>query len=313
MVAGVVWKGAIGCVLVALAVVPAGCGGSAGAHAVASSGPFGYDEGQPLRFVDRGRINHDYPIAVDDVSYTSGRDRISAFLVRPPGAHGKLPAVIYLHGAQGDRKELVVPATWIAARGAVALTITAPSTSSPEPRGLKGVSFLRWQQQIQRRDVIAVRRAIDLLAQRKDVDRKRIGFVGWSAGSHTGGILAGVEPRLRAIVLMSCGVAPVSVYAALAQPALRAPIRRYLGSIDPVRYVRHASGPSLFVEDGRTDTVVPRAALLTFINATPRGTKVRWYDAGHELNDPAFRDQLDWLAGKLGIDGPRVAGAAIGP
>ena len=80
-----------------------------------------------------------------------------------------------------------------------------------------------------------------------------------------------------------------------------------------MRYVRRARGASLFVEDGRTDTIVPRAALLTFINATPHGTKVRWYDAGHELNDPAYRDQLDWLAGKLGVDGPRVAGAATGP
>jgi dienelactone hydrolase len=312
MFAGVVWKWALGCVLVGLVGTAAACGGSSGARAAAAVGPFGYDAAQPLRFVDRGRVNHGYPIAVEDVSYTSGRDRISAFLVRPPGAHGKLPAVIYLHGAQGDRQELVVPATWVAARGAVAMTITAPSTVSPEPH-VKGVAFLRWQQQIQARDVVAVRRAIDLLARRKDVDPKRIGFVGWSAGSHTGGILAGVEPRLQAIVLMSCGVAPVSEYAALAKPALRAPIRRYLGSIDPLRYVHRARGSSLFVEDGRADTVVPRAALLTVINATPRGTKVRWYRAGHELNDPAYRDQLDWLAGKLGIRGRHVAGAATGP
>ena len=313
MFAGVASRWAFGGVLVALVGVVAACGGSSGARAVGSSGSFGYDVTQPLDFVDRGRVNHGYPVAVEDVSYTSGRDRISAFLVRPPGAHGKLPAVVYLHGAQGDRQELVVPATWIAARGAIALTITAPSTASPEPSGLKGVAFLRWQQQIQKRDVVAVRRAIDLLERRKDVDPKRIGFVGWSAGSHTGGILAGVEPRLQAIVLMSCGVAPVSEYASLAQPALRAPIRRYLGSIDPLRYVRDARGSSLLVEDGRTDTVVPRAALLTFINATPPGTKVHWYEAGHELNDLAYRDQLDWLVAKLGIDGPRVAGAATGP
>jgi dienelactone hydrolase len=312
MFGGVLWKLVPGCALVALVGIAVVCGGSA-AHAAAAAGPFAYDATQPLRFVDRGRVNHGYPIPVEDVSYTSGRDRISAFLVRPPGAHGRLPAVVYLHGAQGDRQELVVPATWIAARGAVALTITAPSTASPEPQGLKGVAFLRWQQQIQARDVVAVRRAIDLLAKRRDVDPKRIGFVGWSAGSHTGGILAGVEPRLQAIVLMSCGVAPVSEYASLAKPALRAPIRRYLGSIDPLRYVRRARGSSLFVEDGRRDTIVPRAALLTFINATPRGTKIRWYQAGHELNDPAYRDQLDWLAGKLGIRGRHVAGAATGP
>src|SRR5262249_46610524 len=309
MFGGVGVKCALGGLLVVLVGVAAGCGGS-GAPGAASSGTFGYDASQPLRFVDRGRINHDYPIAVEDVSYTSGKDRIAAYLVRPPGKHGKLPAVVYLHGAQGNRQELVVPATWLAARGAIALTITAPSTAAPEPRGLRGVSFLRWQTDIQERDVVAVRRAVDLLAARKDVDPNRIGFVGWSAGSHTGGILAGIEPRLRAIVLMSCGVAPVSEYTSVAPAALRAPIRRYLGSIDPLRYVQRAKPGSLFVEDGHPDTVVPHAALLTFINATPRGTKVSWYDAGHALNDPAYRDQLDWLAEKLGVDGPKVAGAA---
>jgi dienelactone hydrolase len=257
-------------------------------------------------------VNENYPISVDDVSYTSGRDRISAYLVRPPGKHGRLPAVIYLHGAQGDRSELLVQSTWAVARGAIALTITAPSTVAPEPR-VKGVPFLRWQAQIATRDVVAVRRAIDLLSRRKDVDPKRIGFVGWSAGSHTGAILAGVEPRLRAVVLMSCGVAPVSEYAALARPALRGPIRRYLGSIDPLRYIRHAKASTLFLQDGRADTIVPRAALLTVIEATPRRTRVRWYDAGHALNNKAYRDQLAFLGTRLGISGPVVHGAATGP
>ncbi len=220
---------------------------------------------------------------------------------------------MYLHGARGDRTELVVPSTWLAARGAIALVITAPSTASPEPAGLSGVPFLRWQAQIQTRDIVAVRRAVDLLVRRPDVDPSRIGFVGWSSGAHTGAILAGVEPRLRALVLMSGGVAPVSAYTALARPALRAPIRRYLGSIDPLRYLRLAKRSSLFLEDGRREAIVPQAALRTFARATPPGTRIRWYDAGHGLDDRAYRDQLSWLAAKLRIGGPAVAGAATGP
>jgi dienelactone hydrolase len=311
MFAGVVSRCALVGALAVSVLAIAGCGGSGGG-AAARVGPFGYDAGQSLHAVDRGRVNQHYPIAVDDVSYTSGSDRVSAYLVRPAGKHGKLPAVVYLHGAGGDRQELLVPATWIAARGAIALTITAPSEVAPEPR-VKGVPFLRWQARIQARDVVAVRRAVDLLAARKDVDPKRIGFVGWSAGSHTGAILAGVEPRLQAVVLMSCGVAPVSEYVSLARPALRAPIRRYLGSVDPLRYVRHARASELLLQDGRTDSVVPHAALLTVIQATPRSTRVRWYSAGHALNTRAYRDQLAFLASKLRIAGPSVAGAATGP
>jgi dienelactone hydrolase len=311
MFVGVLSRSALGVGVAALAAAVAGCGGSGGG-AAAPAAPFGYDAGQPLSFVDRGRVNHDYPIVVDDVSYTSGKDRVGAYLVRPTGRHGKLPAVIYLHGAGGNRQDLLVLSTWIAARGAVALTITAPSSVVREPRD-KGVPFLRWQADVQERDVVAVRRAVDLLAARKDVDPKRIGFVGWSAGSHTGAILAGVESRLHAVVLMSCGVAPVSEYAALAPQRLKAPIRHYLGSIDPLRYIDHARGRSLFLQDGRNDTVVPRAALLTVIDATPHGAKVRWYDAGHALNDKAYRDQLAFLSDRLKISGPAVSGAATGP
>ncbi len=297
----------------ALAGVAAGCGGSS-AHARSPQRPlFSYDRSQPLAFVDRGRVNQDYPIAVDDVSYTSGKDRIQAYLVRPQKARGRLPAVVYLHGAQGDRTELLVQSTWLAARGALALVITAPSTASQEPAGLKGVPFLGWEQQIQARDVIAIRRAVDLLASRKDVDPSRIGFVGWSSGSHTGGILAGVEPRLRAVVLMSGGVAPVAVYAALARPEQRPSIRRYLGSIDPLAFLPRARPGSLFLQDGQQDAIVPRKALLTFAHAAPKGTLLKWYVAGHGLNNAAYRDQLAWLAAKLRIVGPTVRGAATGP
>jgi dienelactone hydrolase len=299
--------------LVALAGVAAGCGGSSAQAPPAAKAPFDYDATKPLGFVDRGRVNHGYPIAVDDVSYNAGRDRIAAYLVHPLRTHGRLPAVVYMHGAGGDRTELVVPSAWLAARGAIALVITAPSTAAPEQSGLKGVPFLRWQAQIEARDVVAVRRGIDLLSARKDVDPARIGFVGWSSGAHTGGILAGVEPRLRAIVLMSGGVAPVSAYTALARPSQRAAIRHYLGSIDPLRYLRHARRGTLFLQDGRKDSIVPRKALLTFSHAAPSGTRLRWYDAGHALNDRANRDQLDWLAARLHVVGPPVPGAATGP
>jgi dienelactone hydrolase len=172
---------------------------------------------------------------------------------------------------------------------------------------------VRWQADTQKRDVVAVRRAIDLLSQRQDVDPDHIGFVGWSSGSHTGGILAGVEPRLQAIVLMSGGVSPVSEYVAVAPVTLRGPIKRYLTPVDPLRYLPQARASSLFLQDGRKDLTVPRPALLTFANAAPAGTRLRWYDAGHGLNSKAYRDQIGWLAGKLGLHGPNVPGAATGP
>ena len=118
-----------------LVFVATGCAGSSEQASPPPRGPFAYDSAQPLRFTDRGRVNTHYPIAIHDVSYAAGRDRIAAFLVLPPSGGKRLPAVIYVHGSGGDRKQLVVPATWLASRHAVGLVITAPSATATAPRG----------------------------------------------------------------------------------------------------------------------------------------------------------------------------------
>ena len=311
--AGCVRALSFGLALSVLLVVAAGCGASSKPAATSASGPFAYDSSQPLRFADRGRVNTGYPIAIDDVSYTAGRDRVNAFLVRPPGGGKRRPAVVFVHGSGGDRQQLLVPATWLAARHAVGLVITEPSSNASAPSSGSAVAELRRQARLEERDVVAVRRGIDLLRSRPDVDPGRIGYVGWSAGARTGAILAGVEPRLRTVVLMSGGATPVSAYAAKAPASLRPAIRRYLSPVDPLRYVPRASAPGLLLQDGRKDQIVPRSALEAMAHAAPRGTTLRWYSADHGLNPKAYHDQLVWLAQKLGMTGTPVKGALTGP
>jgi dienelactone hydrolase len=275
-------------------------------------GPFAYDAA-PLRYADRGRVNEAYPIAIRDVSYTAGRDRIAAYLVLPPNSGTRAPAVLYLHGSGGDRTQFVVPATWLAARHAIGLVITAPSATARSLAGGTAVAKLRQQVRLEERDVIAVRRGIDLLRRRPDVDSSRIGFVGWSAGARAGAILAGVEPRLHTVVLMSGGATPISSYAARAPASLRPAIRRYLTIVDPLRYLGRATPTTLLLQDGRRDQVVPRSALDAMIRAAPTETTVRWYDADHGLNARAYHDQRVWLVQKLRLALPPVKGALTGP
>jgi dienelactone hydrolase len=89
-----------------------------------------------------------------------GGKKIDGFLVVPPGK-GPFPGAVYLHGAGGDRTELLVPATWLAARGVVTLTITSPrpvrrpgASAAEKLRALRGAAVA---------DVIAARRAADVL------------------------------------------------------------------------------------------------------------------------------------------------------
>jgi hypothetical protein len=112
---------------------------------------------------------------------------------------------------------------------------------------------------------------------------------------------------------MSGGSLPVSAYVAETPAALRAQVRRSLSQIDPLRWVARARPGSVLLQDGRQDEIVPRAALVALAKAAPRGSVVRWYPAGHELNAQVYRDQLAFLAGKLPIHGPPVKGARTGP
>jgi len=290
--------------LLAAALVAAGA-------APASPSPFSYDASRPLAVKDAGRVNSNYPISIRSVSYASGDRRIEAFLAQPSGSTRRA-AVVYVHGSGGDRAQMLVPAVWLAGRGAVTLSITSPSASARMPRGLSPVRRLEWQRAVAVRDVVAVRRAVDLLRTRRDVDPSRIGYVGWSAGAKTGALLAGSEPRLRALVLMSGGSPPLSDYVEEAPAGLRGAVRRLLGAVDPLRWIGKARPGSLFLQDATMDTVVPRQALAALARAAPAHTKVVWYAAGHALNNAAYRDQLAWLTARLRI-GPPVRGAQTGP
>ena len=279
--------------LVALAV--AGCGeGSPG-------GELGYDADNPLDVHEGARATRD-GVVVQDVSYTSGDDRVEAYLVSPPSTGARLPAVVFLHGAGGDRSEQLGTAAELAKRGAIALTITAPSRKKSAPSGLTSEQLVRWQGDTIAADIVAVRRGFDVLDASARVDGDRLGLVGWSMGGRLASIVAGVDDRVRATVLMSVGAEPVSAYVDAAPAELRDVVQEVLEPIDPLTRVDDASG-ALFVQAGRLDSIVPRRALQAVIDAAPEGTKVEWYPADHALDGRARSDRLDWLSEQLGIGG----------
>ena len=69
--------------------------------------------------------------------------------------------------------------------------------------------------------VIGCAGAVDLLQSLPQVDDDKIGFVGYGAGARTGAILASVEPRIKAFVLMSGGEDSVDEFMTLVQSEQR--------------------------------------------------------------------------------------------
>jgi dienelactone hydrolase len=288
--------------LLALTALVAACG-SAGPKKPSDDVPrleFSYDSSAPLHYVDHGRLNTAaFRLAVHDVSYTSAGRAVQGYLIVPRGS-GKHAAVVFVHGSGGDRSELIGAAAELAKRNVVTLTITAPSRSvTATPHTIEGL--LDQARSITVNDVVAVRRAVDLLQTLPEVDAERVGYVGWSLGGRLGAVVAAAEPRIKALVLVSAGADPVSAFVAQAPAGERQRVRRVLGSVDPLRYIGWAQPGTLLLEDGREDEVVPHSALLNLVRAAPPETDVRWYDAPHALNKQAYRDAFGWLAKKLPI------------
>lgn len=294
---------------VALAALAAGCGASkhvatteTQARPAAGAAIFA-DPSIPLAVTDRGKVGSAPGVTIRDVSFAGLHGPVDAYLALPAQKR-HVPAVILLHGTGGSRADFLQSAVGYAKRGAVGMTITAPSgATQPPAQSTSPLARLQLQRSLAIEDVVAVRRAVDYLVKQPFVDPSRIGLVGWSAGARTGAVVAGVEPRVRWLVLMSGGALPVSQYAAAAPKSLRSAIRRTLPSIDPLHWIAKGRPGSIFMQDGRGDQVVPHPALVALANAAPAGTRVQWYDADHPLNRAAVRDQEQWLGARLRIGG----------
>lgn len=290
-------------ILVSLLCV-AGCGG--GSHGTLTTettsatkpkprGLFAYDASAPLGIRVGRVVNPGSPVRVRDFSYASPRGgRVSALLVLPPRASGSgpFPAVIYMHGAGRDRTELLPFAVALANKGFVALTLSSPSV---QPKG--GIEGVRQFRDFYVHDAVNVRRAVDVLRSLPQVRDRPLGYVGFSYGAILGGIVSGVDHRIRAFDLMSGGADTAGANGVPSQ--YRKEVEKLLDSINPGLYVGKAAPSRLFFQDGRHDEVAPRRSLVALYQAASEPKRIRWYDAGHTLNAKAVDDQLAWLQAEL--------------
>jgi dienelactone hydrolase len=288
-----------GLLLLAL-VLLAGCGGDGGGDSKKAEpkqpSVFDYDASAPLRFVDRRVLNpgKQYPIKIHDISYAGRKGRqVNAFLVVPPGK-GPFGAVVWMHGSGSSRVQFLVEAAKLAKRGAIGLLVDAPWVRSQVPYTGSVAVAVRDEYV---GNIVDIRRGLDLLAQRDDVDMDKVGFLGHSYGGQIGGILAGVEPRFRVLDIAAAAGHPSSSLADQLGIGTRG--RKILSAIDPVNYVSHASPRELFIQAGRGDLAVSPPQLKALINAASEPKTVRWYPTGHALSAAAFTEGENWLAQEL--------------
>jgi len=282
--------------LLALISVPLGCAAQTTAP-TADPAVFDYDRELPLDVVVHARTEHADHTELD-ISYRSpAGGRVPALLFLPADGNGPWPAVIVQHGLPGSRRNAASFAAEYARMGAVALAITAPwARPDDEPRR-NILTMTRQDADDQIQLIQDLRRAIDLLQARPDVDPDRIAYSGGSYGGAMGGLLAGVEDRIVAYALW---VGDGGLVAHVKRPDATAWLAA-MEPIEPLRWVGRAAPAELLFQNGRFDEFVPVADAEAYQAAGSEPKTILWYDEGYGLNEQAREDRRRWIAERLAI------------
>jgi len=287
---------------------------------------FDYPRQKALNFTEFGVERRGRALVIDLEYEGAGQDdHVPAYLVMPTG-DGPYPAIIWGHWMMDgsplrNRNEFLDEALVLARSGVVSLLIDAPMVRP----GYKEKSIkddpLGWAEQSSeddRREVVDLRRGVDLLISRRQVDRHRIGYVGHSFNAHAGAFLAGVEKRITCFVLMAGSYNDEEFLRnANSGPALQWKqqvgkesfeqyVREYKWD-DPASFVGHTSGQSIFLQFATGDHVSREQAQNWLDAFSAKDKKMQIYEAGHALNAAARIDRDRWLQQHLKFKRPDEA------
>ncbi|MBM3877199.1 MAG: dienelactone hydrolase family protein [Verrucomicrobia bacterium] len=256
---------------------------SAPAASRSAEAPFRVDHASPLQAEAKQLDQRDsFTLVRVEFNGIEG-DRVPGHLYLPRNPTGRAPAVLVQHGI-GDKKQaeyIVQTCRILASRGVIALGIDAPNrgerkdAAGPEKTSLLDPSSVhKWFRQ----HCGDYSRAFDYLASRDDVDKDRLGYIGFSWGAITGITYSAHDPRVKALASIGGGGNLVGF---LGLPPVPGADKKSPPSLDPAHNVGgYVPRPLLFI-NGRKDTIVFPPFAEALHKAAGATAKVEWYDTDH--------------------------------
>lgn len=215
-------------------------------------------------------------VILEDITYsdTRGREEIPAYVLGPEKFTGRLPAVVFAHGSDGNRDTLLKEAMAVARLGALVCVPELPLKPSGDAVA---------DSKVVADSVVALRRAFDLLIRRSDCDGSRVGFAGHSWGAVQGAVLYGVDQRITASALAS-GTSRISRW--MVRQPRPADWHGYLDALsrfDALPYVAVTGRKPVLLQFGKQDEVVPEAERAELASGVAGPKERKDYDTGHDL------------------------------
>jgi cephalosporin-C deacetylase-like acetyl esterase len=207
--------------------------------------------------------------------------------------------------SNSNREEFLQEAIALASSGVVSLLVDSPQARpgfQPTPN-----SVLVAQQ------VVDLRRTVDLLLSRGDVDAKSIAYVGHSWDAGTGAILDALDKRLAAFVFMS-GPQSMMEYVLTSDSPRMVPMRKTTDMAkveqsmkvtswsDPSSYADTLGpAPALFQYGLHDEEWVPLKDAKDYVAMASEPKTVKYYEADHALNAKATADRDAFLKKILAV------------
>lgn len=263
---------------------------------------FDYDRELPLDIQKVSRRGED-GLSIIEITYASPKGgRVPATLIVPSGS-GPFAGIVM------QRSMGLEFGMQYADCGAVVVYVDPPSFRV-ENAGERGIlTFTEQDRDEQIQLIIDLRRAIDLLTARPDVDPERIAYLGVSYGGAMGGLLAGIEDRLQAYVLIVGDgglVTHVTNPVDLTQPPTEFH-QEYeawiddMWPIEPIHFVSHASPSPLLFQNALHDQYTNVDDAILYQETANEPKQVIWYDSTHwPLPDEVVSDSATWLQQFIG-------------
>jgi dienelactone hydrolase len=292
-----------------------------------------YDSSTPLNY-KQGGVQDREGVKVYDVTYAApAGDRgaavgpngatVAAYLVVPSGK-GPFPAVIYGHwcmpgSEKKNRSEFLDEAVVLAHSGVVSLL---PDHVSVHPGFKEDNSPMNEQQiAVEVQQDVNLRRGADVLLARKDVDSKRLAYVGHSCGANAGGFLSGIDRRFKAFVIMAGNLSDEVIkkskmfqeYRQKVGPEKLDAFTSKYSWTDPGKYVSHAAPAAMFLQYATDEPFLNADMAQQYLELVSEPKKLKVYQAPHALNAEATQDRIAFLADQLGFKPPDAKAVAAIP
>lgn len=280
---------------------------------VATTTLFDYDSSLPLEAVctlveEHGKWNR------YDLRYrvTQSSEHAQAWLIQPSSPHPS-PSVVLLHGGEQDRSACLAEAILVADIGIASFLIDLP-----QARHLPDFSHPEEDQRAFVETVIRIRRGLDYLASRPEIDITRGALVGFSFGGWIGSMIAAIDARVKTAVLVAVPPRMTELWRFSEHPVIVSmretlspgQIERYAEAtqaFDATEYLRLCSNKRLFFQCAAEDEILAeehRNQLLPF--ASDQNRLAVYSDASHLgimlFSPEARRDRLDWLESELQVE-----------